>query len=112
VRPHDPPQEQHVPRLLGREPDQGRTRQRDAGRAPEEGPVTDRAPDPVYDAACRRAISAQRDRRHLERADVLTLLDGQPDAVDRDRTALALARAGLLGIDCDLRELFAEGAPA
>jgi hypothetical protein len=69
-------------------------------------------PGRAYDTACRRAIGALRDRRRLERADVLALLDGQPDARDRDRTALALARAGLLGVDCDLRELFAGGEAA
>jgi hypothetical protein len=69
-------------------------------------------PDRAYDAACRRAIGALRDRRCLERVDVLALLDGQRDAQARDRTALALARAGLLGIDTDLRELFAEGEAA
>lgn len=69
-------------------------------------------PTPAYDAACRRAIGALRDRRRLDRADVLALLDGQRDALARDRAALALARAGLLGIDTDLRELFAGEAAA
>jgi hypothetical protein len=69
-------------------------------------------PARAYDAACRRAVGAMRDRRRLDRADVLALLDGQPDALARDRTALALARAGLLGVDTDLRELFAGGVAA
>lgn len=69
-------------------------------------------PARAYDAACRRAIGALRDRRRLGRADVLALLDGQRDAQTRDRMALALARAGLLGVDCDLREMFAGGVAA
>jgi hypothetical protein len=69
-------------------------------------------PGRAYDAACRRAVGALRDRRRLDRADVLALLDGQRDARERDRAALALARAGLLGRRHDLRELFAGGAAA
>lgn len=69
-------------------------------------------PATAYDAALRRLFGAMRDRRQLERADVLALLYGQPDDLARDRAALALARADLLGVDCGLRELFAAGSTA
>jgi hypothetical protein len=69
-------------------------------------------PGRAYDAACRRAIDALRDRRRLDRADVMALLDGQRVPLERDRMVMGLARAGLLRTCTDLRELFAEGAAA